>query len=262
MSAKVQTEWSAEGQVMRLILADPPGNVLDGELMGALQAALDEAGGRPGLKLIQFTGAGDNFCFGAAVPEHTREKAPKMLEQFHRLFYTMADLAVPTAALVSGQCLGGGLELALMCNFIFADQSARLGQPEINLAVFPPVASVLLPMKLGQGRADDMLLSGASLSAERAERWGLVNAIYPDRAAMEAGVAEWVQKTILPKSASSLRHAVRAARWNFNERLKAELPAIERFYLEELMSTPDANEGIAAFMEKRRPVWRDGGGQD
>ncbi len=247
---------------MRLILADPPGNVLDGELMGDLQAALDEAGDRPGLKLIQFTGAGDNFCFGAAVPEHTREKAPKMLEQFHRLFYTMADLAVPTAALVSGQCLGGGLELALMCNFIFADQTARLGQPEINLAVFPPVASVLLPMIVGQARADDVLLCGASLSAERAESWGLVNAIYPDRAAMETGVETWVQKTILPKSASSLRHAVRAARWNFNKRLKAELPEIERFYLDELMSTPDANEGIAAFMEKRRPVWRDNGGQD
>ncbi len=258
MGAKVITEWRHNGQVQRVTLSDPPGNVLDGTMIGALQAALDEAAGRPGLKLIQFQGAGDHFCFGASVPEHTREKAPAMLAQFHRLFYTLADLAVPTAALVSGQCLGGGLELALIANFIFADRTARLGQPEINLAVFAPAASLLLPLKIGQACADDLLLTGASLTAQEGERWGLVSAVYPDKAAMEEGVEAWVQKSILPKSATALRQAVKAARWNFNQQLKSELPKIERQYLDELMASADANEGIAAFIEKRKPVWRDG----
>ncbi len=111
MGAKVKSDWHHNGQVLHLTLSDPPGNVLDSVMMGALQAALDEAADRPGLKLIQFQGAGDHFCFGASVPEHTREKAPAMLAQFHRLFYTLADLAVPTAVMLSGQCLGGGLEL-------------------------------------------------------------------------------------------------------------------------------------------------------
>ncbi len=262
MGAKVITDWRHHGQVLHLRLSDPPGNVLGSEMMGALQAALDEAAGRPGLKLIQFQGAGDHFCFGASVPEHTREKAPAMLAQFHQVFYTLADLAVPTAALVSGQCLGGGLELALMANFIFADRTARLGQPEINLAVFAPVASLLLPLKIGQARADDLLLTGAALTAEDGERWGLVNALYRDRAALEEGVEAWVQKSILPKSATALRHAVKAARWTFNQQLKSELPKIERQYLDELMATADANEGIAAFMEKRKPVWRDRDSQE
>ena len=253
----VIANWRHNGQVLHLRLSDPPGNVLGSEMIGALQAALDEAAGRPGLKLIQFTGAGDHFCFGASVPEHTREKAPAMLAQFHRLFYTLADLNVPTAAMLFGQCLGVGLELALMANFIFTDRTARLGQPEINLAVFAPLASLLLPLKIGQARADDLLLTGTSLTAEDGGRWGLGNAVYPDRATLEAGVETWVEKNILPKSATALRQAVKAARWTFNQLLKSELPKIERQYLDELMATADANEGIAAFIEKRKPVWRD-----
>jgi len=180
-----------------------------------------------------------------------------MLRQFHRLFITLLDLAVPTAALVSGQCQGGGLELALMCNFLFLDRSARLGQPEINLGVFAPPASLILPLKIGQAKSDDILLTGRMITAEEAAGMGLITMLFDDKDSMLAGVEDWVQEHILPKSASSLRFAVRAARRQFNSALRDQLQDLERFYVEELMATHDANEGIGSFLERRKPEWKD-----
>jgi cyclohexa-1,5-dienecarbonyl-CoA hydratase len=224
--------------------------------MAELQTALDDLRGQSSVKLIQFTGAGDHFCFGASVPEHTCDNAAQMLSHFHKLFYTLSDLAIPTAAIVSGQCLGGGLELALMCNFVFADKSAMMGQPEIQLGVFAPPASLMLPMKVGQARADDLLLTGRVMSAEEADGMGLLAALYDDREAMLAAVDTWSAKQIVRKSASSLKYAVRAARLEFNRVLKDRLKEQERLYIDELMATHDANEGIASFLEKRRPDWQ------
>jgi cyclohexa-1,5-dienecarbonyl-CoA hydratase len=257
MPEKVLTESLHDGQVVRLTLNAPKANILDSQMMSGLTAALDGVRSQPCAKLVQFIGAGDHFCFGASVPEHTRENAPRMLEQFHGLFYALADLAVPTAALVSGNCLGGGMELALMCNFIFADRTARLGQPEINLGVFPPPASLLLPMKVGQAKADDIILTGRILSADEAADMGLVAQIFDNRESLLKGVDAWTEKYILPKSAMSLRHTVQAARWQFNRELRKRLDKIQEFYIDELMSTHDANEGITAFLEKRSPRWED-----
>jgi cyclohexa-1,5-dienecarbonyl-CoA hydratase len=256
MADKILTQFSNDKQVVTLTLNAPKANVLDAEMMTGLQTTLDDLRQQESVKLLQFTGAGDHFCFGASVPEHVREKAPQMLKQFHQLFYTIADLAIPTAALVSGQCLGGGMELALMCNFMFADKSAKLGQPEINLGVFAPPASLILPMKVGQARADELLLSGKIISAEEAATMGLVTDVFDDRDSMLAGVEAWVEKQILPKSASSLRHAVRAARMEFNSVIKNGLQKQERLYIDELMATHDASEGIASFMERRKPDWQ------
>ncbi|MFH1372179.1 MAG: enoyl-CoA hydratase-related protein [bacterium] len=257
MADKILTESLHDNQVIRLTLNAPKANVLDAEMMTDLQQALENLRQNPGVKLLQFIGAGDHFCFGASVPEHVRDKAPAMLRQFHRLFYTMADLAIPTAALISGQCLGGGMELVLMCNFIFADQTAKLGQPEINLGVFAPPASVILPMKVGQSRADDLLLSGRIISADEALKIGLVAEVFSDHESMLTGVDAWVKKQILSRSAASLRHAVRAARLEFNNVIKTRLPQQEKLYIDELMTTHDANEGIQSFLERRKPEWKD-----
>ncbi len=256
MADKIITQSLHDGQVILLTLNAPKGNVLDAELTVELQATLDDLQRRAQVKLLQFTGAGDHFSFGASVQEHTRENAPEMLRQFHQLFYTLIDLAIPTAALVSGQCLGGGMELALMCNFLFLDRSARLGQPEINLGVFAPPASLILPMRIGQSKADDLLLTGRTLKAEEAVEMELATNLFDDRDSMLAGVDAWVQEQILPKSASSLKYAVRAARRQFNETLRNQLSKIERFYTEELMATHDANEGIKSFLEQRKPEWK------
>ncbi len=256
MAQKIIVEPLHDGQVLRITLNAPKANVLDGEMMADIQEILDVLASQDDVKLLQFIGAGDHFCFGASVPEHTKEKAPEMLKHFHKLFYTLADLAIPTAALVSGQCLGGGMELALMCNFLFVDKTAKLGQPEIMLGVFAPPASLILPMKIGQARADEMLLTGKIISGEAAVQIGLAAAIYDDKDAMLAGVDEWVQKQILTKSAASLKHAVKAARLVFNRMIRKRLKQQEELYIDELMATHDANEGIQSFLEKRKPEWK------
>ncbi|MFH1891489.1 MAG: enoyl-CoA hydratase-related protein [Candidatus Zixiibacteriota bacterium] len=256
MSDRILTQSLHDNQVVRLTLNAPKANILDSEMMADLQKALGDVSQQGSVKFLQFTGAGDHFCFGASVAEHTYDKAPQMLKEFHALFYALADLAVPTAALVSGQCLGGGMELALMCNFLFVDRSAKLGQPEINLGVFAPPASLILPMKVGQARADELLLSGKIISAEEAVAIGLATEVFDDHDSMLAGVDAWVEKHILPKSASSLRYAVRAARMEFNRVIKDGLQKQERLYLDELMATHDANEGIQSFLERRKPEWQ------
>jgi cyclohexa-1,5-dienecarbonyl-CoA hydratase len=255
MATKTITEILFDNQVVRITLNAPKANVLDSIMMGEISGVLCDLESRPDIKLIQFCGAGDHFSFGASVQEHTKENAPGMLEQFHGLFYSLIDLAIPTAAIVSGQCLGGALELALMCNFLFVDETAKLGQPEINLAVFAPPASLILPLKVGQAKADDLLLTGRIIGASEAVACGLANRAFESREAMQRAVEEWTQKNILPKSASSLRFAVKAARNTFNDTLKERLKKVEQMYLSKLMETHDANEGITAFLEKRPAKW-------
>jgi len=257
VTEKVGFKSYHEGQVVRLTLQAPPGNILDKAMMEAFQSRLNDLKGQNHVKLIQVTGDGAHFSFGASVQEHTRHQVEAMLAQFHQLFYLFMELSIPTAALVSGQCLGGGFELALMCDFLFTDATTRLGQPEINLGVFPPPASLLLPLKIGQSRANDLLLTGRTISADEAQNLGLVTEIFPDREALDSGVAQWVKNYILSKSASSLRHGLKAARWQMNRVLKKQLPELEAFYLEELMATHDANEGIEAFLNHRDPEWKD-----
>lgn len=256
MSNKILTEFTHERQVVRFILSSPKGNLLDSEMMSALQANLENLKTEPQVKLIQFTGSGNHFCFGASVPEHTRENAPQMLKQFHALFISLIELSIPTAALVSGQCLGGGMELALMCNFLFLDSTARMGQPEISLAVFAPPASIMLPLKIGQSRADDLLLTGRSIKPDEALSFGLAQSVHDTRQEMLDSAEQWTIKHILPKSASSLRIAQKASRYAFNQALREQLVALERMYADELMNTHDANEGITSFLEKRSPVWK------
>lgn len=255
MAGKIRVESRFDGQVIRLTLNAPKGNVLDAAMMTDLTAELKVIKSQPAVKMIEFAGVGDHFSFGASVEEHVKENAPAMLEQFHGLFKFLIDLSIPTAALVSGQCLGGGFELALFCNFIFADQSARLGQPEISLGVFAPPASLMLPLKIGQTAADNLLLTGRIIKPEKAFRFGLLEAVYDDRKTMDEGIDSWLEKRILPKSASSLRYAVKASRWHFNQNLIGFLDKLADLYCNDLMATHDANEGITSFLERRDAKW-------
>ena len=172
------------------------------------------------------------------------------------MFFTLIDLHIPTLAKLSGQCLGGGFELPLACNFIFADKSAKIGQPEIILGVFAPPASVILPLKVGNARAEELLITGKIISADEGKSMGLVNEVFEDKAAMDAATDEWIRKYILGKSASALRFATRAARASFDFFMLKHLPYFTEMYLKEMMETHDANEGINAFIEKRKPVWK------
>ena len=253
---KIKVNYSHENAVASVILDDGKGNVLDHIMTEELHDMLNSFYSNDNLKIIVFEGAGKHFSYGASVEEHKKEYAMTMLQEFHQLFYTIRDLAIPCAAKISGQCLGGGLELALMCNFLFADKTAKLGQPEIVLGVFPPPASILLPEKIGYAHAEEMLITGKTISGESAKAIGLVNELYEDKKTMDEGVEKWIEQYILPRSASSLRFAVRAARVKLNHIFTNFLPQLESMYVNRLMNTHDANEGINSFLEKRKPVWQ------
>ncbi len=247
----IQVSEELEGTVLRLLLSRPKANILDAEMIGGIQRAVESAV-TPATKLIVFEGDGRHFCFGASVAEHQADQAADMLSSFHGMFRALAEAAVPTCAVVRGQCLGGGLELASWCTWIVADPGAKLGQPEIRLAVFPPMASILLPWRVGGGAALDLCTSGRTISADEALRIGLITAISDDPEAWwRALVRDHLQHT----SASSLRIADRAARVTLSHQLTTLLPELERLYLSELMSTHDANEGIAAFIGRRPPTY-------
>jgi len=252
---KLKIEYTHDRTVVNIILDDGKGNVLDNVMMKELLNLFTEFKMNNNIKLITFQGEGKHFSFGASVPEHTKDLASTMIATFHKIFTDLIELSIPTMAKISGQCLGGGMELALMCNFMFADKTAVLAQPEIILGVFPPPASIMLPLKIGNARAEEILLTGRNVDAEEGEKIGLLNKVYEDKDALNAGADEWITKNIVPKSASSLKYGVKAARSTFNYIMNNKLPYLEELYVKQLMETKDANEGINSFLEKRKPVW-------
>ena len=246
-------EWLEGGAYWDVALCGSRGNILDSALIDSLIAIFEEATSAPEVKAVCLRGRGKDFSFGASVREHLPGEVGGMLPRFHRLFRAMDQSAVPTLAAVRGQCLGGGLELASFCHRVFAAPDAKLGQPEIVLGVFAPVASLVLPDRIGRSNAEDLCLTGRIVGASEAAEMGLVDVVTE---APEAAALEYARKNLLPRSASSLRHAVRALRLPLSRRLEGELARLESLYLEELMGTEDAVEGIQAFLEKRPPEWR------
>jgi cyclohexa-1,5-dienecarbonyl-CoA hydratase len=251
----VQFELAGGGTRLDIVLGGR-GNVLDAAAVAAIDMALDEYGHTPSLRAILFSGAGERFCLGASVQEHTPAQVTGLLSRFHGLFRRLARLGIPTAAAVRGECLGGGLELAAWCTWVFAAPDARFGQPEIKLGVFPPLASLLLPWRVGGGHALDLCVAGHNIDAHEAHRIGLVHQVSPDPLATARA---FLADTLNGLSPTSLRFAERAVRLGLMRRFEDELPALERLYLDELMRTVDAVEGITAFLERRPPQWSGGG---
>ncbi len=249
----IRVERMDDGAVLHVVLNTPRANILDREKAVALTHAFEQARDDARVKVIVVEGEGPNFSFGASVQEHLPESCGAMLAAFHGMFRTMLDASVITLAVVRGNCLGGGLELAAFCHRVFAAEDARLGQPEIALGVFAPVASVILCERMGRGGAEDLLLSGRTIGAHEALRLGLVDEVGENP--LDAALS-YARTNLVPRSASSLRWAVRAARLGFAERLAVELARLESMYLHDLMRTADANEGLRAFLDKRTPAWR------
>jgi cyclohexa-1,5-dienecarbonyl-CoA hydratase len=235
-------------------LSRPKANIIDAAMIAALRAALDEHLPGARLRAVLLEAEGPHFSFGASVEEHLPGSAAAMLRDLHTLILQLVASPVPVLVAVRGQCLGGGLELAAAGHRIFAAPGATLGQPEIKLAVFAPAASCLLPERIGHPRADDLLFSGRSIGAEEAQRIGLVDALADDPG---AAALAYFEEHLAVRSASSLRFAVRAARHDLVSRIRRKLAEVERLYLEELMATNDAVEGLTAFLAKRPPVWED-----
>jgi cyclohexa-1,5-dienecarbonyl-CoA hydratase len=241
-----------DGSLMRLRLARPKANLIDAAMIAALYGALRDARGRQGLRCALLDAEGPHFSFGASVDEHRAENCAAMLSSLHALIVAMLEFPVPILAAVRGQCLGGGLEVALATTMIFATPDAALGQPEMKLGVFAPAASCLLPYRVGQATAEDLLLSGRTLTGAEAKAIGLVDALADDPA--QAALA-YFDAHLAQKSAAALAFAIQAVRAPVTASVAGRLAEVERLYVNALMKTRDANEGIAAFLEKRQPSW-------
>lgn len=251
----LKTRERFDRQVLAVTLDDAPANVLSKAMMTELRELFAAERAIAGRKAVIIAGQGKHFSFGASVPEHQADQVGEMLPVFHAMIDEILDHPVPVIARVSGQCLGGGFELALAASLIFADDTARFAVPEIQLGVFPPVAAVLLPHMAPAALTGRMVFGAEAIDAAEMERFGLL----AGRAALgelDQRVDEWIQKQLLPLSAASLRLAHRAARAAIVGHYRLHIEAAERLYLEELMQTEDAKEGIAAFIERRPPKWK------
>lgn len=253
MTATPLKVWrESDGRLLRLRLCRPKANLIDAEMIAALDRALTDDAGDREIAAILLDAEGPHFSFGASVEEHMPDQCAAMLAGLHRLVLRMVESPTPILAAVRGQCLGGGLEVALAAHLIFVADNAVLGQPEMKLGVFAPAASCLLPELVGPMRAFDLLVSGRTISGTEAATMGITKqaGVDPEQAALA-----YVTEYLMPKSSSSLRFAVQAARLDFAARVRTKIAVVERFYLDELMKSRDAVEGLQAFLAKRPAQW-------
>jgi cyclohexa-1,5-dienecarbonyl-CoA hydratase len=251
-SGPLKVALERDGALLHLTLARPKANICDAQMIEALQAALDAHAGHAALRGVLLDAEGPHFSFGASVEEHLAERCAGMLASLHALILALAGCRVPVLVAVRGQCLGGGLEIALAGGPIFAAPNAQFGQPEIKLGVFAPAASCLLPWRVSAVAAEDLLCSGRSIDAAQALAIGLVQMLADDPV---AAALAYFDEHLAPRSAAALAHAMQAVRAPRLAALRDELARVERLYLQSLMKTRDANEGLAAFLAKRSPTW-------
>jgi cyclohexa-1,5-dienecarbonyl-CoA hydratase len=249
-------QFQIQDRVARITFARPPLNIFNIALMREVGDALNECVDRRDLAAIVFEAAEGSRAFsaGVAVEEHVPATVFQMLDSFHNIFRVLNQISRPTVAVVDGPALGGGCELVAACDLVIASDRAKFGQPEIKLGVFPPVAAVLLPRIIGEKRAREMVLLGEIIDAAEALRLGLINYVVP---ATELGskTAALIAK-LRDLSASSLGFTRSALDLCAGQSFDLALKKAEDLYLNELMKTEDANEGLQSFMEKRKPKWR------
>jgi cyclohexa-1,5-dienecarbonyl-CoA hydratase len=237
-------------QFYTITLDKPPLNILDIELLGELREALGEVANDRWGVIISASG-GKAFSAGASVQDHGAERIETMLSLFHDCFRRLYRVEMPTIALVRGAALGGGSELAFACDIVLAAETAQFGYPEIRLGVFPPVGAWQMARSGVPRRGLELILTGESIDAATALQLGLVNAVLP-AGEFDAAAARWLEQ-LTRQSASSLRFAKKAYRLAAGDDFEVTLERIERLYLEELVATADASEGLTAFLEKRKP---------
>jgi cyclohexa-1,5-dienecarbonyl-CoA hydratase len=243
------------GPVARLVLKRPPVNVLNIEMMKEMNEALKQVQATGGLRALVLQAEGKFFSAGVDVAEHTKEKVREMIEVFHDIFNNLNKVKIPTVALCAGPALGGGCEVALWCDIVLASERAKFGQPEIKVGVFPPIAAYLLPNTVPMKFAAELLMTGETYSAADMKTMGLVNRVFPDD--KFGAEAEVFLEKITSNSSIVLEMTKKAMLAAKGRPYEQAMPDIEHIYLNKLMGTEDASEGLKAFMEKRKPVWKD-----
>lgn len=237
-----------------IILNHPPLNILNIAMMEEICHAANEAATDTALKVLVFRSEGKHFSAGADVAEHTSDKVVAMIGTFGRMFRRISEVSAVNIAVVNGSALGGGCELATFCDIVLASDISKFGQPEIQLGVLPPVAAVTFPQLIGRNRTMELLLTGKIIKAEEAHRIGLINHVFP--------VAEFEEKVnefiigLTSLSAAALAITKKTIDRSLYLPVMEGMRQTDRTYIEELMSTDDAHEGLAAFLEKRKPLWK------
>ena len=240
--------------VARITLNRPPLNVMNIAMMEEINAALEGLTSDDDVKLLIFDHDGKVFSAGVDVKDHTADKVGKMIEVFHRIFRLLNSLRLPTLAVVDGAAMGGGCELATFCDLVVASERAKFGQPEIQVGVFPPLAAVVLPHLVGRNRTLELLLTGDVIDAREAARIGLINRVFPTEDFREK-VDELIAK-LTSTSPLVSRLTKQAVDESLYLSVDEAISKVEELYLNQLMRTEDALEGLNAFMEKRKPQWK------
>jgi cyclohexa-1,5-dienecarbonyl-CoA hydratase len=248
------TKLETSGAQISLILSRPPLNVINIAMIGEIIDALQEISSDPATRLLIIRGEGRCFSAGMDVADHLPDKVRKMLNEMHNLLTRLAYLEIPVISVLHGMAFGGGLEIAMMADFVYAESGCKIGQPEIQLGVFPPVAIAFYSDWVGVRVAKDLVMTGRTFTADEAFRKGLLNDVFPGEE-METRVQQ-VADTLLSRSRAALASAKRAFQKTKDMTEWDSLKSAEHIYLEELMSTEDALEGLQAFLEKRQPQWK------
>ncbi len=248
--------YEKKDKVAKITLNVPPSNWLTISMMKEINDALGDVKKDPTIQMLIFDHAGEKaFCDGVDVADHTEDKVDEMIEVFHRMFRNLAEMDILTVAVVNGRSLGGGCELMSFCDIVVASEKARIGQPEIAVGVYPPVAAAWFPKIIGLQKTYELLLTGKVISAKEAQAIGLVTAVLPVenfKEEVDKYLADYLNKS-RPVAIWTKRAIKAGLSLDFIQALKAS----EIIYLKGCMSTEDAKEGITAFMEKRKAVWKD-----
>jgi len=231
-----------------------PLNVLNIAMMKEINQALDGLKNEK-IKLLLFKAGGKAFSAGVDVGEHLGDQVEEMIEVFHGIFRRMDALPAVSVASVQGAALGGGCELALYCDLVIASEKAKFGQPEIQVGVFPPIAALIFPRLTARKKALELVLSGETIKAQEALSLGLINKVVPADQ-LEEELQKFLEK-FLPLSGLVLALTKKAFLAGLMDPAEQGLQAIEKIYLKELMKTRDAEEGLRAFLDKRKPVWKE-----
>ena len=243
-----------ENGIATIVLNRKPLNVLNIAMMEEINNALKEFM-KDHVKLLIFRANGKAFSAGVEVAEHMGDQAEKMIKVFHGMFRLMDKLSVLSIAVINGTALGGGCELAIYCDMAIASEKATLGQPEIQVGVFPPIAALVMSRIMGRKKAMELLLSGDIISAQEAMNLGLINKVVPHQD-LEAETAAFIKK--FSKNSSIVLKLTRSAFLEGTlEKQEKDLISIEDIYFKKLMKTHDAQEGLQSFIDKRKPSWQD-----
>lgn len=238
-----------------LTINRPPLNILNIATMEEMNEALRSLMENIEVKVVIISGSGDKtFSAGVDVADHTEEKVEKMLHVFHDIFRNLAKLDQVTVAALKGLTLGGGCEIALFCDLIIAADNLKIGQPEIKLSVLPPIALLIMPRLVGLKKAAELLLTGKTIDAHEAERIGLINKVTP-LDSFDSELETFIQP-LTELSLVGLKYSKKGITLGLETAFSEGLERIEEIYLGELMSSEDAHEGLRAFMEKRKPLWK------